>query len=72
MFKYGIEMTPKEMTVVMEETSFLNQLDSPGVLKYHDAMIIQWTKKIRKFAVVTEKMDGSLEDLLKELGPKLS
>ena len=60
------------MKMVTEETSFLNQLDSPGILKYYDAMIIQWTKKIRKYAVVTEKMDGSLEDLLKELGPRLS
>ena len=57
-------MSELETKMIMKEASNLKKLRGPGTLRCLDYMVINWTKKIEKFAIVTERMHGSLKSLL--------
>ena len=64
----NLEIDAKEFQLVAAEISSLKALDSPGIIKYFDAepfIFPSKVKKIKRFGIVTELMNGSLRDYMK-------
>ncbi len=59
-------MKSKEHESLKNEISALKKLKSPGIVKVLHTEIIKVNKTTKHFAIVTEKMDGSLKDIIKE------